>query len=116
MRYFTQYWKNTTWRMEDDPTPLRFAASNQFVKQGVSPGDRVFVITNDEGRLLLGAALDVAAVLSPATAKREFGSDVWPASHYIKAKSPSEFTKELVVPTKTVRALRFVAAPLPWTG
>lgn len=108
MRYFTQYWKNTTWRLEDEPTPLRFAASNQFAKQGVSPGDRVFVITNDKGRLLLGAALDVAAVLSPAAAKREFGSDVWPASHYIKAKSPSEFTKELVVPTKTVRALRFV--------
>jgi hypothetical protein len=107
MRYFMQYWKNTTWRMDYDPTPLRFAASNQFAKQGVSAGDRVFVITNDGGRLLLGAALDVAAVLSPAAAKREFGSDVWPASHYIKARSPAKFTRELVVPTKTVRALRF---------
>jgi hypothetical protein len=108
MRYFMQYWKNTTWRMDYDPTPLRFAGSNQFAKQGVSAGDRVFVITNDGGRLLLGAALDVAAVLSPAAAKREFGSDVWPASHYIKARSPAKFTRELVVPTKTVRALRFV--------
>jgi hypothetical protein len=107
MRYFTQYWKNTTWRLEDDPAPLRFAASNQFAKRGVSPGDRVFVITNDGGRLLLGAALDVAAVLSPAAAKREFGSDVWLASHYIKARSPAKFTRENVVPTKIVRALRF---------
>ena len=108
MRYFTQYWKNTTWHLEDDPSPLRFAASNQFAQRGVSPGDRVFVITNDGGRLLLGAALDVAAVLSPAAAKREFGSDVWPASHYIKARSSAKFMRELVVPTKTVRALRFV--------
>ena len=108
MRYFTQYWKNTTWRMQDDQAPLHFTASNHFAKRGVSPGDRVFIITNDGGRLLLGAAVDVAAVLSPREARREFGSDLWPASHYIKAKSPTTLAKERVVPTNIVRALRFV--------
>ena len=73
MRYFTQYWKNTTWRMQDDSQPLHCTASNQCAKRGVSSGDRVFIITNDGGRLLLGAAVDVAAVLSPRAARREFG-------------------------------------------
>ena len=107
MQNFTAYWTNETWRDHAADKAIDFAASNQFVRAGVRSGDRVFIVTNEKGKLLLGGALTVKRLLTKAQAVRRWGKDIWPGSHFIDPVRPSPFHERLAVSTRDVRRLRF---------
>ena len=52
---------------------LRHAASNAFRARGLRPGDVLYVVGQEDGRLLLIGRLRVAAVVDQAVAESELG-------------------------------------------
>jgi HNH endonuclease len=105
-RSFTQYWKNTTldWHESDE---LEHTASNQFTKRGVRAGDHIFIVTVADGKMHLGGVLVVDKLLTKRAAQKIYGKEVWDATDHVLDRQPRPFYKDLVVPMRTVRALRF---------
>ena len=74
IRYFTHYWKNSTWknnaitvspvwRGKKAAGKLSHTAGNLFRSKGVTEGDVVYVITVIDGELRLGGKLVVEKVM-----------------------------------------------------
>lgn len=108
MRYFTAYWKNDTWEDHEVGDPIPYAASSHFGRCGVSRGDLVFIITNSNGCLHIGAVVEVSDVLNREQALRTLGDKIWPASHYIRTETPPLFTPDRQVPSSVAREIQFV--------
>jgi hypothetical protein len=104
-RAFTQYFKNTTWKNIGDS--LVHTASNVFRKHGVKRGDRIFIVTNITGAMYLGCVLTVDKAVGQSQARAIFRKKVWEAADHVLARDAQPFHRNLRVPQKAVRALRF---------
>jgi len=108
-RYFTQYWKNSTWRIEPEED-VDHTADNRFRKRGVSDGDYVYIITNLDGQMVLGSRLKVAQIVGQAEAERLLGIDLYKADDHIMAEPPFlPLKKDRVVPADIAEELRFIS-------
>ena len=60
-RYWLNHWRHRNWRndINREHEPVHHAASNTFRRQGVSPGDMVYIVSMANGRLLLGGRMKV---------------------------------------------------------
>ena len=120
-RAFTHYWKNSTWRSASRDL-LRYTAGNQFVEREVEPGDRLYIVTVLDGRLLLGGRIVVDRVVGPREAAHEFETtqdELWDANDFVlgKASESSSFHRDLEIPAKLARRLRFGSnEKLKWEG
>jgi hypothetical protein len=101
-RYFTHYWYNATWEANrlSEGENLDYAASNQFRKRGVRPGDFVYVVTVKAGQILLAGRMHVDRVVSRAEALELLGTDdLWDAEDQIIA-APGDGPAHAVRPTR----------------
>lgn len=116
-RYFTHYWKNSTWQREKECTEsgfrerfLNHIADNRFVERDVEFGDSVYPVTVIEGVLYVMCKLEVSEVCDFEEAARRLGTrDLWEASDHIIAIEPVFKNFNLSVPLETSRRLRFVS-------
>lgn len=83
---------------------LGHTANNQFRGVGVAPGDRVYIVGTNQGRLLLLARLSVERVVDQDEAERHFGHAVYEASdHLLGTGTPLRLDRE--VPEEVTREL-----------
>jgi hypothetical protein len=115
-RYFTHYWKNSTWNNQiegfdrDSDHTLQHTAANMFRKREVSKGDSVYIITVKQGQLLLLCKLTVADVCGYEKAARLLKDEnLWSAGDHIVAEYPAPIRRsfEVPVPFATTKQLRF---------
>lgn len=113
MRYFMQHWAQDYWRDVAQATgkegaPFRHTASNQLGPRGVQPGDRLYVVGVEDGRLLLIGRMDVAHLVRTPEAVRLLGtSDLYRREWHAIARAPlSPLSFERWVPEEIARAVR----------
>jgi hypothetical protein len=100
-----------THRAEGGAT-LWSASGNMFRQRGLTPGDRVYVVSCFDETLFLLGRIDVSRILSPAEARAYTGDTEFPwdwASDHIfcedEAARPMLF--DLVVPDNVIRTMQF---------
>ena len=113
-RYFTHYWKIETWRRNqknhessEEDGSTSHTAGNGFRAKGVKPGDFVYLVTNDSGRLLVGACLEVIRFMTQKEADKHYENGAWEASDHVLARPRAPMQFELEVPYATARKLTF---------
>jgi hypothetical protein len=106
-RAFTHYWTCDSWEGYRGDL-VTYTAANLFRRRGLKTGDRIYIVSNLDGRVRLGAAIDVAAVVGRAEAKKRFGREVWDASDFAIAITPVSFDPDQEVPTVIASRLRFL--------
>lgn len=118
-KYFTHYWKNSTWKDNKNSQFADYAvkhiSGNDLRKRGIEIGDTVFVITVKEGKLFLSGKLIVGKFCNRQEAALEMKckpSDLWDAAEHIIASKFTPTTEEhwdLQVPTNITEQLEFVS-------
>lgn len=92
-RYWTNHWQNRNWTTEDPstaPEPLEYSGSNLHLKRGVAAGDIVYIVSLQNGQLLLGGRLTVGEIVSRDEAVARVGHNrLWDASDWIVAERDS---------------------------
>jgi hypothetical protein len=112
-RYFTHYWRNSTWRYNQDTgegEPLDQTSGNQFMKRGVSQGDIVYVVTVISGKLYLCGRMVVDEIMPTDAAAKHFGcsvDDLWEADEHLISHDAMPMRFSLSLPFKTTMQLRF---------
>ena len=108
-RYFTHYWKNTTWDSQvrgyalESNNELDHTASNMFRVRGISKGDSVYIITVKRGQLFLLCKLAVGHVCGFEKAARLLKTEnLWEADDHIVAESPAPIRRKFDVQMKWV--------------
>ena len=76
-RSWTCHWRFSTWRpdINSEGMRVRSSGSNSFRKRGVSPGDKVYVVSLKGGQLYLGGRYTVERIVSRMDALRLFDRD-----------------------------------------
>lgn len=117
MASFTQYWKSTTcdamFANGLDGETLDHTAGDLFTQRGVGPGDKIYVVNNFQGNLVLVGRLEVDKIVSQAEAERLLGTtDLWDAPEHVIAKPGSSTPKrfERIVPMELTKQLLFQGA------
>lgn len=113
-RYFTHYWKNSTWensrRMSAPEEMLGHVADNQFVERGVEPGDFIYAVTVMDGELYLLARLELGKICDFDEAASILGTeDLWEASDHVIASASTPQHFDLAVPLGMSERLEFVS-------
>jgi hypothetical protein len=111
-RYFTTYWTSEPWQHSAGGF-TEHAASNEFRKRGVGPGDHVYVVHYRAREVFLGARIIVERVTTKEEAASELGMDVdeiWDARDHILADPASvqRLHPGRAIPRSTLRELTFV--------
>ncbi len=83
---------------------LSHAANAQFRARGVAPGDRVYVVATEHGRLLLLGRLDVERVVGQTEAERHFEEQVYEAPDHLVGTG-TELRLDRVVPEHIAREI-----------
>jgi hypothetical protein len=83
---------------------LSHTANAQFAARGVRPGDRVYVVATERGRLLLLGRLDVERVVDQAEAERLLGPDVYEAPDHLIGRG-TELRLDRLVPEDIARQI-----------
>jgi hypothetical protein len=109
-RAFITGWARDTWQAAEangeTNRPLQHTASDQFGWGGnVDVGDRVYVLGNDDGRLIVISSMTVDEKFDRTTALRRYGPDVWDAEWHVAGADglPQRFDR--VVPEDDARAI-----------
>jgi len=116
MACFTHYWEGKTCdAMFADGCEgdlLDHTAGKLFIQRGVGPGDKVYVVNNLKGDLVLIGRLEVEKIVSQVEAERLLGPDVWVAPEHVIAKpgSPTPKRFERRVPMELTKQLLFQGA------
>ncbi len=84
---------------------LGHTANDQFRGVGVGPGDRIYIVGTDQGRLLLLARLLVERVVDQPEAERHFGHSVYEAADHLLGAGTA-FRLDRVVPEVIARELQ----------
>jgi hypothetical protein len=87
MGNFLQYWKLKQLKVNVNQ-PLDYAASKQYGNRGVMKGDVLWIITLNNGRLVLVGRLRVAEVVDTLTAERLLGRKNLYVAPYYALPSP----------------------------
>ena len=114
MANWTHYWQKETML---DPVgmasgPLDHTASSSFRDRGVSPGDRVYVISCYGGAFYVVGRLIVDRIVDQQTAARELPYDPWEAADHIltepSTRSPQR--SDVTLPMVEVQKLEFISS------
>src|SRR4051794_15771851 len=91
-------------RATHSESELTHLASGQFRARGVKPGDRVYVLGTELGRLLLLGRLTVEGVVDQTAAERHFGHDVYEAPDHLLGRGTA-LRLDQVVPESVARRI-----------
>lgn len=116
MACFTHYWADDTCEAMFgggcEGELLEHTAGKLFVQRGVGPGDKIYVVNNLRGELILIGRLEVDKIVSQVEAERLLGSDLWDAPEHVIAKpgssTPMRFERR--VPMELTKQLLFQGA------
>ena len=98
---------------------LNHTAGNLFRQRGVQPGDLVYVISSERGRLRLVGRMKVAEIVDQETATRRLGTtNLWEASEHcisVPGSGTPLLKQAVLLPREQTRKLRFEtdAGPQP---
>ncbi|MDX6270298.1 MAG: hypothetical protein QOD28_1521 [Acidobacteriota bacterium] len=104
MKNYLCYWKHST-AARNIGFPLDHAASGQFGK--IEPGDVLWVVTYEHGKLYLLGRLDVARVVSQSEAERILKEKLWKAKFHVIAKTNTVATVVSIDLMEVAPVLRF---------
>jgi hypothetical protein len=110
MSAYLQTWTDGTQAaMSRQGELLEYAASNQYARIGLRPGDSLFIGYLDDGYLHLIGRMRVAEVINQIEAIRRRGEHIWPARLYAVADrgQSGRVLRSRRVPLAVVRQLRF---------
>ena len=116
MTDFTGYWTGATCDFYRtiglENKPLMHAASEQFRKRKVGPGDQLYVLNIEGGALRLIGRMLVKEIVSRDEARSRLGYEPWEGSdHALSTERNSTKTRfDLYVPLAIVRQLEFRTA------
>jgi serine/threonine protein kinase len=106
------YWRPDT--VDKHSGCLDYAASGQFAKRGVQPGDVVWIVTAREGILFLVGRLSVGSVVDGERAEERLGrGDLWDAEAYALAEPGSAESLVNISLTECVEQLEFASTSSP---
>ena len=113
-RFWTCHWQSKYWRdfVNTEHTPITSSGSNLFTRRGVSPGDKVYIVTIIERQLFLGGRMTVREIVSRDQAVRALKRNtLFPANDWIlgdkKQGTPLVLNRRLA--PELARQLRFVS-------
>ena len=109
---FTAYWAGEAW-LGNSYRPVVHAASNEFKRRGVTPGDRIYIIHYLAREAYVGARLEVGDLVTKMEAAEALGlsdDEVWDASDHILAQDGTVqwLDPERVIPRGILRQLTFI--------
>ena len=115
-RYFTHYWRNSTWAFHEeiavDGELLEHIAGNLFTLRDVSVGDTIYVVTNLSGNLYLCGKMIAGKICDQHTAAKLVGrkpEDLWEASEHVIAREATPMNFDLRVPLEITTRLRLAS-------
>jgi hypothetical protein len=86
VRAFTQYWTADTVAMQDDASEDRtftHTACNEFVTRGVEPGDLIYLVSLEDGKMVILSRGEVARIVTHSEAERILkNDDLWDAADH----------------------------------
>jgi hypothetical protein len=112
--FFSQLWTGKEYRLhraKGDGRPLRHAASNRFSDHGIRSGDKLYVWSFVQGRLLLLGRMEVDAIVSNEEAVRRLRVSDFPSnfSDHAIARSCTDKQFGHEVPVNIIRQLAFIS-------
>ena len=118
MKYFTHYWKNSTWESNRNSDFKEYAvehiSGNDLKKRGFSIGDTVFIVTVRSGKLFISGKLIIGKFCNREEAAKEMNcnsNDLWDAKEHIIASKYTVTTPkhwDLEVPLEIAKQLKFM--------
>lgn len=106
---FISGWRRDTWQGSAERGEagelLTHTASDQFASRGIAPGDRIYVLGNDAGRLIVIGRMTVDEIYDLAEARRRFGSQVWDANWHAEGVDATPMRFDRVVPEREARKI-----------
>ncbi len=116
--YFTQYFKNDTWRKNEiyNGQPILHTCGKHLRERGIKPGDVIYPVTIFDGQLFLGGRLIVDRYVTQAEAKahvpeQRFQDHQEVGQHMIADRRTAvPYKSDRKVPFSTVQALTFITA------
>jgi hypothetical protein len=109
-RAFITGWRRETWRDAEDRgeegEPLTHTASDQFGSRGIQPGDLLYVLGNDDGRLIVIGRMTVEELYGLEEARARLGPDVWDASWHAEGSDGTPKRFDCVVPEDEARQIK----------
>lgn len=113
-RYFTHYCSKETYRNEAwlAGEPFNHTAGNLFRKRDVKSCDFVYSWSFSEGRLLLGARMQVDRLVSQKEANALYKEGAWEAADHVvaKARTGTRIRYDRPVPASVIRKLKFISS------
>lgn len=112
-RQWVLYWLPKT--VDEHPTgQIDYAASGQFARRRVFPGDVIWIVTARDGYLTLVGRLEVGLVTDRQGAEEALGrSDLWEAEHYAIARTGTVAPIVEIDLTSSLGALEFASSSNP---
>jgi hypothetical protein len=111
-RYFTQYWKNSTWKedFEKGYGHADYTAGNELENRKVKIGDFIYGITVIDGVLHVCCCIRVWKILGRKQAEKELGlTGLWPATKYFVSQNSVPLI-DVEIPAATTKKLRFITS------
>lgn len=119
MKYFTHYWKNSTWEENRNAQfsnhAVKHISGNDLKKLGMSVGDTVFIITVRTGKLLIAGKLIIGKFCSRIEVAKEMNcnpNELWDAKDHVSAANYTESPPkvwDLEVPLEITKQLLFIS-------
>ncbi len=122
MSFFTYYWTGEEFLGRKAHHPewsLDFAASNQFVKRGVTEGDTVYIWSFLKGQLYLLGRMQVKEICTRAEVKSRYPEIArryifWKTEHIVATAESTAVTHfDLVIADDRIHKLRFTGNMAP---
>lgn len=118
-RFFTTHWQNRNWSYDRNSGQLRSSGSNRYRERGVSPGDRVYVISLIDGQFFLGGRMTVSRIMTRPEAVAELECDeLFDTTDWVidDTDTGTEFKPRRRLAPELTRSLRFLSrksGPIP---
>ena len=108
-RAFISGWRRETWQEAEARGEagqlLTHTASDQFRSRGIAPGDRLYVLGNADGQLIVIGRMIVAELYDLAEAERRWGPHVWPAAWHAEGLDATTMGFDRTVPEEEARQI-----------
>ena len=108
-RAFISSWRRETWQEAESRGEagelLTHTASDQFLSRGITRGDRLYVLGNADGQVIVIGRLTVDELYDLDEAERRWGPHVWPAAWHAEGLDATTMRFDRIVPEEQARRI-----------